>query len=152
MNLYLQREPSTEKATLGKLSLGEHFFCWTLEDVVREEKIYGKTAIPAGAYTLAVTPSNRFKKWMLELASVLHFSGIRIHSGNTAVDTDGCILVGAERGVDCVLQSRVAYANLFNQLCLPNGIDTNPQSPAYQQPRFVLREPTTITILNNPTE
>ena len=75
-------------------------FCDTLEDVVRDlgpdgaGKVYGKTAIPAGRYKVAITFSQKFQKDMLAVLDVPFFTGIRIHSGNDAADTLGCILVG----------------------------------------------------------
>jgi hypothetical protein len=44
---------------------------------------------------------------------VPQFSGIRIHPGNTAKDTEGCILVGRRRGADEVYESRLAFDALF---------------------------------------
>ena len=79
-------------------------FSYTLEDQVRdidksgkfdgeEKKVYGKTAIPFDIYKGQVTLSNRFKRDMPAIFDVPEFEGIRIHGGNTAKDTLGCVLV-----------------------------------------------------------
>ncbi len=96
MELSLIRKPSKDATTLGDLFLhsGSHF-CFTLEDELREgEKVYGETAIPAGRYRITITFSQKFQKDMLYVNDVPNFTGIRIHSGNDADDTLGCILVG----------------------------------------------------------
>jgi hypothetical protein len=71
-------------------------FCYTLEDVVRPPgvKVQNETAIPAGIYTLAIDWSNRFQRYMPHVLNVPMFDGIRIHSGNRDVNTEGCPLVG----------------------------------------------------------
>ena len=79
--------------TLGKMYIDGVDMCYTLEDVVREEKVYGETAIPAGRYRVDVTYSNRFQCDMPLVLDVPNFEGIRIHPGNTDKDTHGCILV-----------------------------------------------------------
>lgn len=65
-----------------------------LENVGTGEKIYGKTAIPRGIYPLSVTFSQRFRVELPYIAGVAGFEGIRIHGGNRAEDSLGCILLG----------------------------------------------------------
>lgn len=101
VDLSLTRQPSNALATLGYLDVDGVPFCHTLEDPVRdlgehgEGKIYGKTAIPAGRYPVLINWSVKFQKKMLAVEGVPYFTGIRIHSGNDADDTLGCILVGS---------------------------------------------------------
>lgn len=115
MTLKLQRELSTNLSTGGSLYVNDVFECYTLEDVVRDgEKIPGQTAIPAGCYQIIITRSERFKRDMPLLVGVKGFEGIRIHSGNTAKDTSGCILVGYYReGADTIRGSVAAFDPLY---------------------------------------
>ena len=84
------------------MRINGHFFCHTLEDRVRrlpaEKKIPGLTAIPAGTYRVTVSVSPKFGRYLPLVENVPYFSGIRIHRGNTASDTSGCILVGESAG------------------------------------------------------
>lgn len=105
MNLFLQRIAQTPEYTIGRLEINGKFFCHTLEDAVREQKIAGKTAIPAGTYQVIVNRSPRFKRDLPLLLDVPDFEGIRIHRGNTAKDTSGCILVGINSKKGMVLES-----------------------------------------------
>lgn len=116
MELKLIRSKSTKTSTSGTLSIDDEFECYTLEDPVRDKKIAAKTAIPSGTYTIDITHSNRFKKKMPILLNVPGFTGIRIHSGNTADDTEGCILVGKQKSDDRIAESRLAYSSLFAKL------------------------------------
>jgi Steigviridae/Suoliviridae L,D-carboxypeptidase/transpeptidase len=125
MDLLVQRDPSTLTSTPGTLSIDGAFECFTLEDVVREVhgqpvatwKVATKTAIPVGSYPVTIDLSNRFQRLMPHILNVSGFDGIRIHSGNTAADTDGCILLGTARnGPDNVSGSRDAYAAFFPKL------------------------------------
>jgi len=114
----LVREELTTESTVGKLfyrlapSDPWNWLCWTLEDAVRELdgmpvgrwKIKGHTAIPVGTYKVLVTFSNRFKKLLPLLWEVPGFGGIRIHGGNTAEDTEGCILVAHHHPREDVIQ------------------------------------------------
>jgi len=116
VNLTLQRESSSEKSTIGILSHEGLFECFTLEDIEREAKIPGKTAIPAGRYRIIIDYSMRFKRLMPLLLDVPGFTGVRIHPGNDAADTEGCILVGRTRDVDFIGESRIAFEELFARL------------------------------------
>lgn len=107
MELTLKRDILADGYTLGLLSVDGKPYCYTVEDKVREGvKIPGKTAIPYGRYKVIVNMSNRFKKLMPLLIDVPGFEGVRIHSGNTAEDTEGCIIVGRIRTEKGVRDSR----------------------------------------------
>lgn len=113
MNLLLKREPSSQYSTLGTLYLDGQLFCFTLEDVVRDVKIPGETAIPAGKYEVILSFSHRFQRTLPELLNVSNYKGVRIHPGNRAVDTEGCILVGLSKDRDYIKSSRQAFAKLY---------------------------------------
>lgn len=128
MQLSLIRTHFNDTCTIGELSIdGDEFTCYTLEDMdrklsqddsverIKEIKVYGKTAIPYGTYEIAVTYSNKFKKYLPLLIGVKGFDGIRIHAGNTEADSLGCILTGTQKDVlnNRVLNSRSAFAELF---------------------------------------
>ncbi len=119
----IQKYP--ELRTLGELFLDNEFLCDTLEDAVRDgddgvlqkdEKIDGQTAIPLGTYEVIINMSTRFKREMPLLLNVPHFSGVRIHNGNTEAHTLGCILVGdRDTAGAMVLKSR----DTFDKLVMP---------------------------------
>lgn len=94
MLLKLVRNKSNEACTVGNLYVNGKWECYILEDVERECKIAGKTAIPAGRYKVGITHSPRFKKPLPLLFDVPNYAGVRIHPGNTADDTEGCLLPG----------------------------------------------------------
>jgi hypothetical protein len=116
MKLLLKRLYKTDKSTIGELSIDGKFECYTLEDVERKEKIFGKTAIPKGTYQVVMTMSNRFKKMMPLLLNVEGFTGVRIHSGNVSQNTEGCLLLGTTRGQDFIGGSRDAIAKFYPKL------------------------------------
>lgn len=120
MELTLNRIFLGSSATIGELLVNDKHLCDTLEDRVRPEgeKVYGKTAIPEGTYEVKLTHSPRFKKILPEILNVPNFSGIRIHTGNSSKDTEGCILVGTWDGEkeDWVGNSRIAFDELMTLL------------------------------------
>jgi len=109
MEIILQRNPQKTKGyTAGRLLIDGQPWLFTMEDEVREIdglpvekwKIHGETAIPRGRYRVVLTRSPRFKRVLPEVLNVPGFTGIRIHRGNTAKHTEGCILVGKADGND----------------------------------------------------
>lgn len=98
MNIELKRRYLCDKYTIGDLYIDGVFFSNTLEDKVRdlpnEQKVMHETAIPKGVYKIIMNMSVRFKRIMPLLLNVPFFQGIRIHSGNKATHSSGCILVG----------------------------------------------------------
>lgn len=134
MKLTLIRKYKLPTYTIGKLYIDEEYFCDTLEDKDRgltdsmmvgeisKIKIKKETAIPTGTYKVTITYSNRFKKNMPLINNVKGFEGIRIHSGNTDKDTEGCILVGFNKVKGNVINSRDTYNKLFSVLSKSNNI------------------------------
>ena len=127
MELILERIAKRKAYTIGHLyilrqvvdeySSGEakEYLCDTLEPTWRDYehgayKIKGKSAIPEGRYAVVISYSPKFKAWLPILLGGPEFNkqwqGIRIHAGNTAKDTQGCILVGKNQIVGEVLESR----------------------------------------------
>lgn len=113
---YLQRHPSTSEATIGEMTCDGEPMGYVLEDVVREVpgapvsawKVPGETAIPSGRYRVIVTESDRFGRRLPLLLDVPGFSGIRIHPGNVAANTEGCLLPGLTAAGAMVFRSRDA--------------------------------------------
>lgn len=114
--LKVKRIREINDTTLGELYFNDSFECFTLEDKIREDKIYGQTAIPEGKYEMKIYPSPRFKMDLPLLLNVNNFKGILIHAGNTKEDTHGCILVGKSVDNDKLLHSKAALYTLLEKL------------------------------------
>lgn len=117
MKLKIERKYLKEEYTIGKLSINNVYFCDTLEDKVRnlpkEPKVYGQTAIPYGTYEIKMMYSPKFKKNMPYLLNVPYFQGIMIHSGNSAQDSLGCVLVGKNKVKGKVIESKATFDKLY---------------------------------------
>ena len=125
MRIELVRIAFKDTYTIGKLYVDGKYFSDVLEDKDRgldssmseseilEKKVKGQTAIPTGHYVINITYSPKYKRMMPLLLDVKGFSGIRIHSGNSPKDTEGCLLVGKNKKVGMVLESRDTYQRLF---------------------------------------
>lgn len=122
MEIKVTRKEFTKNSTIGEMSIDGEFFCHTLEDEVRDIKVFGETAIPYGRYKVIINMSNRFKREMPLLIDVPLFEGIRIHNGNTDADTHGCILVGLTKSKDFIGMSKVAFQKLMERLKDQNSI------------------------------
>lgn len=122
MRLLLEREILDPGFTLGRLYVDNKFHSFTCEDADRclednpEGKVYGQTAIPRGTYKVVVTFSNRFQKPLPLLLGVPGFSGVRVHGGNTAADSLGCILVGRVRTACGVARCADVVANIIDAI------------------------------------
>lgn len=110
------RTTFTDKSTIGEIYVDDTYECVSLEDVVRDEKVKGETAIPQGKYEVICSYSPRFKRDLPLLLRVPNFEGVRIHPGNQASDTEGCILVGLDKMTDRVQRSRDAFNALYAQI------------------------------------
>lgn len=128
MKLDLVRIANRPTYCIGKLYIDGEYFSDVIEDTDRglddsmsveeilKKKIKGETAIPTGHYKIEITYSPKYKRMMPLLIGVKGYSGVRIHSGNTSKDTEGCLLVGRNTVVGMVTESRNTYQRLFAKL------------------------------------
>ena len=138
MELLLERIALRDTYTIGHLSIDGKRFCDTCEDTDRglrqdlplsvnqAKKRRGITAIPVGRYrvTLDVKSPKYSKKkqydfcqgFVPRLINVPALEGILIHIGNTAADSEGCILVGRNTKVGMVLESTKTFKALYEVL------------------------------------
>ncbi len=110
--LTLIRDVKGDKAFFGKLYLNGAIVCYTLENA--------KKAIPTGLYLVQNSMSPKFKRELPLVfnAGVSSSRGIRIHRGNTAKDSQGCILVGMGRDVKKHFITESALAEtMITMLC-----------------------------------
>lgn len=133
MRLTLIRIANRPTYCIGKLYIDGVYVMDTLEDTdrglddtmdveeIKKLKVYGKTAIPTGIYPVTITYSPKFKKNLPLLLNVKGYEGVRIHQGNTDKDTLGCILVGQNKQVGKVLNSRKMFDILYKELVKTKG-------------------------------
>lgn len=121
MEITVKRINKINDYTIGQMFIDDEYFCDTLEDTVRDltnikDKIYGRTAIPAGTYSVILDYSGHFKKLLPHILDTPFFSGVRIHSGNDVEDTNGCILVGSYHHAGYITESRATMEKLMKKL------------------------------------
>lgn len=138
MKLTLKRIAKKSSYTIGKLYIDGVYECDTLEDTdrgltqdmllseIKENKIKGVTAIPSGTYGITLNViSPKFSKRsqyksiggkLPRLLNVPGYEGVLIHIGNTAQDSEGCILVGQNSVVGKVLNSTATFNALYKKL------------------------------------
>lgn len=134
MRLTLIRIANRPTYCIGKLYIDGEYLCDTIEDTdrglddsmdleeIKKKKVKGETAIPTGIYPVYLTYSPKYKKQMPLIDNVKGYSGIRIHSGNTSKDTEGCLIVGKNTKVGMVTDSRNTYNALMKELLSANKI------------------------------
>ena len=140
MELILERIAKRKTYTIGRLYIlrqvmdeyrpgeAKDYFCDTLEPTWRDYangayKVKGRSAIPEGRYAVVISWSQKFGAWLPILLGVPKFEGIRIHAGNTSADTEGCILIGKNREVGKVLDSRIWVHRLKQKIVEAKGRD-----------------------------
>ena len=128
MEIRVKRIARKDGYTIGKMYINGAYFCDTLEDTDRglkdtmqvneilAKKIKAQTAIPTGKYDVILTFSPRFKRVLPLLLNVKCYEGVRIHAGNTAEDTEGCLLVGENKERGKVINSRATLEKLMSVL------------------------------------
>ena len=142
MELILERIAKRRTYTIGRLYIRRQvvdeylsgtvndYFCDTLEPTWRDYKngaykVKGRSAIPEGRYAVVISYSPKFKQWLPILLGGPEFNskwqGIRIHAGNTAKDTEGCILVGKNKLVGQVVDSRIWTHRLKQKIVEAKG-------------------------------
>ena len=132
MEITLIRFAYRSDYTIGKMYVNDAYFCDTLEDTNRdlnkngrfdngETKVYGRTCIPFGHYTVDLTMSAHFKRVPPILVGVHDFAGVRIHRGNEPSDTLGCILVGENKIKGKVINSTPYEEKLVQMMKAAKG-------------------------------
>lgn len=140
MKLLLKRIAKRPTYTIGKLYIDGTYFSDTIEDTdrglkqnmplsqIQRIKVMHKTAIPTGTYDVTlnvVSPKYSSKTFyntnanggrVPRLINVLGFEGILIHCGNTAEDSSGCIIVGQNKVVGKVINSKEVFTKLYQKL------------------------------------
>lgn len=113
--LILIRDIRADDAVLGRLYHNGGLVCYTLENA--------STLIPCGDYRVQNSQSPKFKRELPLLVSdkVSASRGIRIHVGNTAASSSGCVLVGMTREVHLLggskLKESKAAETMVTMLC-----------------------------------
>ena len=143
MKLLLKRIALKPNYTIGKLYVDGVYVCDTLEDTVRdlnkngrfdngEEKVYSKTAIPYGTYSITMNVKSpkfsnfsryswakKYDGYLPRLEKVPNFDGVLIHVGCTHEATSGCVLVGQNKAVGKVLYSVATFNELMDKYLVP---------------------------------
>lgn len=126
MKIVVHRKWPRANYCVGIMYIDGKRFCETLEDRIvdvnkngrfdgTEKKVFGESAIPYGKYKVIYNYSPKFKRKLPRLLDVPHFDGVLIHSGNTAKDSAGCILIGRNTSVGRLTESRI-YSDKLNKL------------------------------------
>jgi hypothetical protein len=137
MKLTLIRKYFTETYTIGDLLIDDNKFCETIEDKdrgltssmsifeINKLKVADQTCIPYGTYKITldvISPKYSQRDFYRDFAnngrvprllSVKGFDGILIHSGNSELDTSGCIIIGENKVKGKVINSQLTFKKLY---------------------------------------
>lgn len=127
MEIKVVRSVHNDTSTLGKMFINDEFYAYTCEDTVRNlggdtsKKIKDQTAIDAGRYEVVLSFSEHFQKYLPLLLNVSCFEGVRIHGGNTAEDSRGCILIGANSDMKSTISN--CASKVANLVAILKGVE-----------------------------
>lgn len=113
MLLTLQRDPYAPLWTSGRLAINGIFEAYTIE---RSKDDPAHKCVGEGTFKVTLSFSPRFDRLMPHIEEVPGRSGILIHWGNHAKDSEGCVLVGREHAFGMVMNSRLAFAALYDKI------------------------------------
>lgn len=139
MEIVVYRKYKKPEYAIGRMFVDGEWFCNTLEDqdrkltdamdesTILQKKVYGKTAIPCGRYTIDMnTVSSKFSKYpfymevcqgkLPRLKNVKGFDGILIHVADGPKGADllqGCIGVGENRIVGGLVNGKETFKKLY---------------------------------------
>ena len=139
MEVLVHRKWKKTSYTIGRLLINGVVVCNTLEDVdrgldedmpdwmIKNKKIPNVTAIPTGRYRIDMdTVSPRFSKYpfymevckgkLPRLKNVKGFDGILIHCGVDHSNSSGCILVGLNKQVGKLTDSKEAFKKIYKMM------------------------------------
>lgn len=135
MKIKIERLYKKDNYTIGKLYIDGLYFCDTIEDKDRgltdamsledilAKKVYGETAIPSGTYKAEVTYSPKFNRNLLLIKDVKGFNGIRVHAGNFATDSLGCVCIGKNTHVGMLSESKKTLETFMEKIEGQNDIE-----------------------------
>jgi len=136
MEILIERAYKKADYTIGRFFINGERICETIEDKdrgltqdmkeedIRRRKVYGQTAIPTGRYVVGFTYSPKFSQCSYAqgggkiplIYGVKGFNSIRMHSGNSAKDSEGCVILGENKAVGMVLNSAKTCEKVFARM------------------------------------
>lgn len=140
MKILLKRTAKKSTYTIGKIYVDGQYVCDCIEDKdrglkqsmtleqINKLKVYGQTAIPTGEYKVTlnvISPKYSKSTWYKQNANgarvprilnVKGFDGVLIHTGNTAEDSHGCIIIGQNKEVGKVINSKETFKKFYQIL------------------------------------
>lgn len=140
MKLLLKRIAKKPTYTIGKLYIDGVYFSDTIEDkdrgltqnmsldAIKRIKVANETAIPTGTYKVTINVispkfggKDFYKKnanggRLPRLLNTPGFDGILIHVGVDQNSSSGCIIVGRNKAVGKVLESKETFTALYKVL------------------------------------
>ena len=140
MKILLKRIAKKSTYTIGKIYVDGQYVCDCIEDKdrglkqsmtleqINKLKVFGQTAIPTGEYKVTlnvISPKYSKSTWYKQNANgarvprilnVKGFDGVLIHTGNTAADSQGCVIVGINDKVGIVSKSKETFKKLYQIL------------------------------------